>query len=747
MGIFSTKKKHYVDTAVSRVIPDNRLPDTILSATLRADLLNANTLDVLEILLPQSSTAKFERMFKYGASGDYFYGLPNTTLQLNSTGFELAKEIIEQELNQEVQINYMYFRPMNNIHMAYVELITQYGFNYESNQLTTLERPGGNPVYLEQLVAVHNIDPDAPAADFSVYGNWGQSSTAGETPLQGPIDASTLNDLIIQETSRAGEHEVESVEIHTIWVNETTQVIERNVITLDLSNYLDEEMYQARYTYYYAGETQIAYWTYIPSTGVYPELSNIFNTGIFTESGDYAPFVVFRSDGVNRASEAVQGTEEYNSSVKLLDYLGLDYQQLSDDIHANPDIDQVDQAFMTMGVPLNSTNPLDIEYLFKYIKDLEETSLPIPSTVTVYPGYAGINLATTPGESYAIEIADADFKMNLSFDAINRELITGSIGEVDTYTREIEYGAIEGTEYTSPDEVSLLFNIVKFNHQISEDTYEQVSIYHPVLKYYVHNEYYVQANYDDPRFLIPLDLRICKSFTYFKREKLYTQSLYFVFNSHVVQKVKWYEQEWFSAVLVIVAVVITIMSYGSTASSIGAALSSGAISTAAYLAAEALLWIYVEGLFIELAFSAITDLLGVELTLLVAAFAVVLGSYTKVSGTTLGNLTSTDFIKITSGLVESSSEALKEMFNSYDYEKQEFSALQEEKWKELEEAQDLLTFITNPILTQGLKLVPLLPLGESSDTFYARTIHTGNPGIQSLSIPSEFVNMNLQLPQ
>ena len=54
------------------------------------------------------------------------------------------------------------------------------------------------------------------------------------------------------------------------------------------------------------------------------------------------------------------------------------------------------------------------------------------------------------------------------------------------------------------------------------------------------------------------------------REVLYARSLHYIFNSKNETKIKWFQQGWFSAVMIIIAIVITILDWGSDGGSVRA---------------------------------------------------------------------------------------------------------------------------------------------------------------------------------
>ena len=68
--------------------------------------------------------------------------------------------------------------------------------------------------------------------------------------------------------------------------------------------------------------------------------------------------------------------------------------------------------------------------------------------------------------------------------------------------------------------------------------------------------------------IIPVDRTIAKDMELLKRERVYARSLHVVFNSMVIQKLKWYQTGIFRAIMIIVAVVISLWDGGYTLTSV-----------------------------------------------------------------------------------------------------------------------------------------------------------------------------------
>ena len=870
MGIFSSKKKHYVDTQVMRVVEDELLPNSMQAAMVRS--IFTDGLTVTDAVINEGlngSYRNFERAYRY-AKKDYFYGLPSARVQSSTAGNALVKAAIQSEINKTITMDYIHYRPINNIHEGWRFAVDTWKYAHQENELTALTVQKGYPVFLEKMVAVHRREA-GNEPEVATLGNWGESTEGGA--LADPDDDSTLGNLTaslqtgipavdfdadmdidkleVDMEIKIGPTYTESVEIHwigeekqykterqldkdgnpykvkaasdgsvfmaqvdangdyiksngqyvefkedelqgtwTYWpdgsprtftlnayqnhgapvldpwgiyhdvVTEIAPIVRRGVHTVDLSAYDGEdEYYQARYHYGTGANEVEGYWTYKPN-GTHEELDAAMEPVEFISAGTYFPITVFRSEKVNMSDSSKSDTEAHITSTKLLKYLGMDYQEMGDSLHENDDIKDIRQAVMMMGVPITTENQVEMNYLHTYFSELSERLSP--------PNDAGIGsgLNVTPDVSHAIDFADADFHTSMSFDGIEREIVAGSIND--------EWIDIDGNQWPAPVRVGTCKNelvsdvrvgqfIGKFNlgvatptirrirKQVTEFQYEEIRIKNIKMRYHIARGKGAEGGQDDDRLLVPVDYAIARSLPFLQREELYYRSMHMVFNSHVVQKIKWYERGAFKALLIIVAVVITIWSLGTTWQAAVAAAGVGATTTAIVVVlVQMLLTDLVIGMAVQFALTELIELLGVEIGIVLAIVAVAASMYAPTAapkGATgiMAHMTTQNLLMVSSGLFKGVQEELANMFGKLQSDQDAFNLMAEEKWSELEEAQKEMDTSTDldPWLFVGH--TPLHVWGEKPDSYYNR-LTTQNPGAASIEIVQNFVKTSLRLP-
>ena len=238
--------------------------------------------------------------------------------------------------------------------------------------------------------------------------------------------------------------------------------------------------------------------------------------------------------------------------------------------------------------------------------------------------------------------------------------------------------------------------------------------------------------------MIPLDHAITQAYSIPDRELLYTRSLHYVFNSRVIQEIKWYQSDWFQFVMVVAAIVITVVSMGGDGGSSLAAVVAGKMTVTAFIAAVAMG--IVEYVATSMAFKLFADKVGVEFAFLVAIAAALAGSYKAYqAGSIAGAPTAQKLLTLSSNLVSGANASLKSAMIGLQNELEAFNTLAKEKSSLLEEA--------NKLLEPSNVLSSLVIFGESPDDFYNRTVHAGNIGVVGIDSISSYVDIALTLPK
>jgi len=745
VGLFSSKYETTIGTQVSRVIQDDGIPNSVRSGLIKALFQNGDIPAYLLEELNGSIGVRLERMYEY-ARRSYVYGMPSGNLKDTAQGRDQVQAVLDAIEGSAVTIDYLHIGAPNSLHIGWMKLMAERGYNPANNEIVSLTNSlDGGPVYLDDMVVVlpestwHLVDPE-------MLEMWGVAARAGYTPQRpGNVDAARALVRPTQPQVDATATD-EYLKVSYVWVGPGTVVLDggieviRDVVkhgsfTMPITGWNDDaDYYHARYTVNGVSK----YWIYEIGSGGYPQLDSVFNTPP-EENGSFFPFAYFRFAKQDQTTDKT--TQAYKTTRKMLRYIGMDFDQVAEAMHENPDIADIEQAMLMVAVPANTTNELERRYLFDFFTNWFE------STGDQFPSLEVRNVYRTLGEEdiakYSLGIQDNRFKMALQNGGIYKKRKAGSIGPVGAHNSGMTITSYE-KEFVEQDtgivyrrDIPVRYHY--YQRQISTGFYDEIQVVELKTLFHIFENYVMVAGDDQDILMVPVDYSIVRNYMTREREVLYTRSLHYVFNSRVVTKLKWYEQEWFADLMMIVAIVVTVMSFGSDGgSAIGAALAIGNYAGAAALIAmgvlEYLVTVAVVKLFVKL--------VGAEAALVVAIIAAVAG-YAMETTDVVGSLANApwakDLLTVANGLIKEVGTELREMMADLIGESKEFELLADAKMKSVETAQELL---------EGKNwLSPFVIFGEKPEDYFNRTVHSGNIGVVGIDAIGSFVDIALKLPE
>lgn len=742
MGLFSSKKVTTVGTSVSRVIEDDSLPDAMKTGLLRSIVEGEGT--VSEYLLEEainSVALKAEAAYRYGQDR-YIYGLPSGEMYTNTQGRQEVQDVLDTLHGGPVFMEYVRFGPPNSLHIAWNKVITNFGWNPATNELTTLSAAKGKPVYLDDLQLVIPESMQEIIAPGMVE-QWGIPAKAGYTPLRPAFVESAGNLVPVSRVIIDHTATEEYVLLTAIWVDVVgdffdqtiTYPTETHVIT---TTEFDEEADYFHAKYQYGGSTY--FWMYEVGTGTYPTLDSFFESPVVV-SGEYFPFLYFRYEKQSMAQDT--SSNDFKSSKKLASYFGMNFKEVVDAIHENPDIDDVEQAMCIMAVPAGSQDKADLLYLYDYFNELY-FNLDIDYYATIdIKRIQGFLFRKYDPTRHTTVIQDAKFKMALSNAGLFKKRVVGNIGPIGTVTGHV--GNIDFTykvRNTRTDEdVDAVLEVPChfYRKQISEVLYDEIQVLNLKTIYHVYGRYSVIGEETDSILLVPIDRSISANYDFKTRERLYSRSLHFVFNSRVVTKLKWYQQEWFADFLFVVAIVITVVTLGKGAYSLTVAAALGTLTISAIVWSIAvqiiryLLVSYLVKLFVKVVGAEAAFVIALALT------AYNIGNASTTASNVPGAPWAQDLLQLSSNLIKGIEQSIQDNMKDLLKEARDFEAESEQQLKNLETAQELLE--RNSLLS------PFTIFGESPQEYFQRTVHSGNIGTIGIGAITHYVDMALTLPK
>lgn len=470
------------------------------------------------------------------------------------------------------------------------------------------------------------------------------------------------------------------------------------------------------YAQYSLADGSIKSWLYDTNSNTYPGLDYTEAAG--SESPFY-PVVPLRYENTDYCHEDEWDTVRYLTSKKLLSIMGMDIQALREGINENPNIDDVDHAYFMFGVQLQDESKSAKRYLCAFFEHIGSL------------------------QSQSIRITEGGMDMRLSWDSVATVIRSGRIG----------------TKGKANSSINSAANQMVFRVQFDEDSYKEVTVTGLLHTNYVYEGKTVETTVADTledgqyNFIIPLHAGVVEDLPTIVRNELYFDAMQLVFYSYEVTYVAWYQQEWFLNLIKVVAVVITIASIGTLASAgyeaFVLATAAGASTLAALgAAAQVLILQILEGMITSFIFKLVVSQVDPDFAMIMATVLLVYGGIKgfKAGGIVEGS-NAEMLLKLSTGITAGVQQNLAQATLDLKSEVDAFSKDADEKMDALDEINKefALTGIIDPM--EFIMSEPMISLNESPESYYFRTVHSGNVGAMSYDAITNYHNLMLDLPQ
>ena len=460
-----------------------------------------------------------------------------------------------------------------------------------------------------------------------------------------------------------------------------------NHITINITpKYSPDESkyyYYVTYNEYDSSDSKVGYswyWTYILGEGTYPTLDTV-DTGTIDQQ--YLPIVPLRINNVSLTDEAHMDTPLYKTSKALLNRIDLKIGALDKGVNDNPDIKEVDHAYVLFGVDVKQDTADVNEYLFKYFNQLVDVSL---YTQADYLEWEASATKTSPPSTNQIKISDGTYNSTLNYYYAVKQDVVGNFGKVGSYRKFInpDQGTISapGYDYESVD------NQIIVDHQVTDTLYQRITIagVSQTVKIYAGaNHVITLSSAESEVILVPLLVSILDTMKPLVANTLAYHSMKIVFQSYVIKYLKWYQTMLFTFIIIVVTIVISVIFPPSSPflAKLAAAYAAGAVALMIFIAQT-----IAVSLAIHYGFKYVASKVGAEFAAILAAIALVYGmsSYSNMNLPYADSVLSVTTPMYQAINAEQQAE-IKELQNDYsgfmnEYKKQQKEM--EDRWKELQ---------------------------------------------------------------
>ncbi len=207
-------------------------------------------------------------------------------------------------------------------------------------------------------------------------------------------------------------------------------------------------------------------WTYYTSEGTYSSLESVSEE----EESPYYPVIPIRVAGTYMAD----ADEEYSSEItQACGYLGLDPDDIEDAIADDEGDNELEDAYVMLGVSVTTDSQEGLEYLYQYFLYQWGNSSVTKSDWEYY--VLNQEDVTVPSMN-VITMQDSNYKMKLGWLYIESSLIEGDLGDDVNYLTS-SYSTNDGLVPTSDEDISYSTNSLVIKKQVDSTTYRKITIY------------------------------------------------------------------------------------------------------------------------------------------------------------------------------------------------------------------------------------------------------------------------------
>lgn len=698
--------------------------------------------------------AKLKRAHRMSKADSYAMGEVKANYQFKPTHERLNTQLVSTLgtiLGFTPDIVYQEFGKANYYHIAKYTLQESYGYNPITNEVLNESDRIGKNVFLKDIVIELNQNT-VDLSDQVQLVFQGPAATSGYTPFRlamprphsqiqitsaVPDSKCTFVFCYADDLGKEVSYNITMGYTNYISPNDTdSDVIDEDTVLGNNPDVIapsvpapttDADYVMAYYTYTRNNKEYAEYFTYRTGTNLIAKLEEVVE-GV-EKTGVYPPRLYARMRGTNYVKYA-EDTEEYKSMNKYGKLLGLKWKDWVEEVHDNMDgLEYVREIFLTFGVEANSKNKVVHQYLYHYF-DAAYRGLPNVSAkgYTVKGKFINkvVAVPASARQGVTVHLKDSLHTSGMSFAAIDKQTIKGTITDVGKYTFKYINGA--HTYY----------------YQETESSYIVISVYNLKSIDLMDGGHWFSPSGTSEDLIVPLDLAITANLTSVELEKLYSMSMQLVVNTYQKVKEKWYQTGIFKFVMFVIAVVITVFfpPAGIAALSAMAVVVGIGMSIAISVAIRLL-----QKLVISLGLSS--TIFQVIMVIL-AVVAAVYGGYLNITNTTgLAGMTASNVMLASNAAFAMANagqqSALIKAMNQYQQSVLDLQA-RDESLKEKVEALGLLQ-VPTPEIMIFLPPVSLdIRLGEEPEDYYEKSIHNVNVGTYVYDYIESYVDINTLLP-
>lgn len=345
----------------------------------------------------------------------------------------------------------------------------------------------------------------------------------------------------------------------------------------------------------------------------------------FQSGGRYLPFIPIRHENKFLSNDYMPAVyKEAKKAYKKA--IGNKFDDLVDQVKDNPDLKEIDFAYVAFGVSLNTKDIASRRYLFRYFEHLYNAQLFQAELFSDWVAGVGEQQAARkdwddwrvmqqeveeglpvvgeiPGRpptmgppSHTVRITDSgpgktNFRMDMIWNSL--EKFTGvGLAKPDAKAGDVWF-TFDGTNeidlrgYSAEEAERLSIPIVSIIWQTTATTWKKLVITGLRHQNHIYNGKYDETtaaqalvNADESGFLVPINYQVFRQMSLVDATQMSTQCCHMVFNCYQIVKKKWYQRGAFKVLVFIVVIIIVAVTGGFGAAGVGILGTNAAVGAA-----------------------------------------------------------------------------------------------------------------------------------------------------------------------
>ena len=488
------------------------------------------------------------------------------------------------------------------------------------------------------------------------------------------------------------------------------------------------------------------FFTYLVSSEVYPEITP---TNTKAQEAPYYPVVPIRYNNTS-----LSDMDGYSTAKKLLKKIGVKVDDVLTGIESNPDIKDIDYAFIILGFNMDTTSSYAVEYMHNYFSFLADNSIYDKMSFTTWHDKFTDGEVNNPPPMNRLVVSDVMYKSEITYKYITKKVVSGVIGTTGTVDKEIIIREREPYYIGNHGEFSIasVFYVedssLFLRKQITDSSYEEIEVRGLMHTNIVNNKGRIESTLkevvedkDNNNFIVPLNSYIFDhTLSVTKRINLMYDCIQIIINSYEKTKLKWYQTGFFQFVMLVITIVLTI--YGLP--ELGVTLQTATAAEIAVMLATQLAIAVAVQLAVRVAIKAL-GVNGALAAILIVVAAV--ATYRFAGGSGMKNLPwAKEMMSAVNTLPSAYNKEVSAMTKDI---MEDMAAFQQSAQTQLDEIHKKLEEITKQSNLDPLGIFALMDYypNESIDDYYYRHCHMGNPGVLTLDAITDYVDNMLNIKQ